>query len=140
MARISDPSKGRVIHANTVVGGFRENASLTTALTGTNNDLTYTSRARSSSGNSVRVTYVVAGVSTALSVAVAGNDITVNVATNASSVATSTAAQVKTAVDASVVAAALVTTANAAGNDGTGVVTALAFTNLTGGSSVVIGQ
>lgn len=117
-------------------------ATLTTALAGVQNDLTFTSRAarhQQESGNAVRVRYVVAGASTPLTVAVAGNDITVNVATSSGSVATSTAAQVRDAVNASVPASALVTAALATGNDGTGVVAALAYTNLTGGSDWVIG-
>lgn len=47
---------------------------------------------------------------------------------------TSTAAQVDAAIDAHAPAAALVTPANKAGNDGTGIVTAMARTNLSGGS------
>jgi hypothetical protein len=111
-------------------------ASLTTSLAGANNDLTFTADTAGSGGNSIRVRYVVAGTSTALSVSVSTNDITVNVATNGGGAPTSTAAQVKTAVDASGPAAALINTANAAGNDGTGVVAAMAFTNLAGGASV----
>jgi len=48
---------------------------------------------------------------------------------------TSTATLVKAGIDASTAAAALVTVANASGNDGTGVVTALAATNLAGGAT-----
>lgn len=124
------------------VGGTISSASLTTALTGSNNDLKYTSKASGSNysgGNSTRVRYVVAGANTALSVSVSGQDITVNVATDGSSAATSTAAQVKTAIEASAPAAALVTVANATGNDGTGVVTALAFTSLAGGQDYTVG-
>jgi hypothetical protein len=123
--------------------GVSNIASLTTALAGNNNDLTFTSKAVKSaytSGNTVRVRYVVAGNNTALSVAVAGNDITVNVATDGGGAATSTAAQVRDAINASGPAAALVTAANAAGNDGTGVVVALAYTNLSGGSDWVVGS
>lgn len=122
--------------------GVSMRASLTTALTGTNNDLTFTSNAPAHNrvgGNSVRVRYVVAGANTPLSVSVSGNDITVNVATNGSSAATSTAAQVATAVNGNASASALVTAENAPGNDGTGVVTALAYTSLTGGTDYVIG-
>jgi len=108
-------------------------ASLTTALAGANNDLTYT--AKDVGASSITVRYVVAGASTPLSVSVSGSDITVNVATNGSSAATSTAAQVKTAVDGNGPASALVSVANASGNDGTGVVTALGVTALTGGVS-----
>lgn len=122
-------------------GGFGQKAyaTLTTALTGTNNDITYTSVARGTGANSIRIRYVVAGASTPLTVTVAGNDITVNVATNGASAATSTGNDVRTAVNANATAAALVSAANATGNDGTGVVTALAYTNLAGGTDWTIG-
>jgi hypothetical protein len=116
------------------LAGHWSQASLTTALAGTQNDLTFTAVKFGESGNDIRVRYVVSGASTPLSVAVSGNDITVNVATNGSSAATSTAAQILAAVNASTDAARLVSAANATGNDGTGVVTALAYTNLTGGA------
>lgn len=110
-------------------------ASLTTALTGTNNDLVFTAVATGPDGNNIRVRYVAPGTaSQALSVVVSGSDVTVNLATNGSSVVTSTATLVRNAVNASVPAQALLTAANAAGNDGTGVVTALAYTNLSGGT------
>lgn len=108
-------------------------ASLTTAIAGANNDLVYTAKTGGVAGNAITVTYVVAGASTPLTVSVAANAITVNVATSAGSAATSTAAQVAAAVAASAPAAALVGAVNATGNDGTGVVAALAATNLTGG-------
>lgn len=112
-------------------------AALTTALAGANNDLKFTADTGGAGGNSVRVRYVVAGNGTVLSVAVAGNDITVNVATNGGGAATSTAAQVRDAVNAHGAAGALVTAANATGNDGSGVVAALAYTNLSGGVDAV---
>jgi hypothetical protein len=118
---------GRVSKAGTF-------ATLTTALTGTNNDLTYTARAGGTPGNSVTVAYVVAGLNTALSVTVAGSAITVNVATDGAGAATSTANQVRTAVLASAAAMALVSNVTLAEAAGTGVVTALAATALTGGS------
>lgn len=109
-------------------------ATLTTALTGTNNDLVFTAKDDGAEGNDITVRYVVAGANTPLTVSVSGRAITVNVATDGSSAATSTAAQVKTAVDASTAASALVSVANAGGNDGTGVVTALTATALSGGT------
>lgn len=124
----------------TVIGGFKTNARLTTALTGTNNDSTFTATRPGAAGNDIRIRYVVSGVSTPLSVAVSGNDITVNVATSGASAATSTAAQVNAAVNAHATASSMVSAANATGNDGTGVVTALAFTNLTGGTNHRIGR
>ncbi len=65
--------------------------------------------------------------------AVVGTDITVNVETNGVGAATSTSALVLAALNTSVPAAALIDTAHTGGNDGTGVVDALAFTNLAGG-------
>jgi hypothetical protein len=118
---------GRVAKAGTF-------ATLTTALTGTNNDLTYTARAGGPAGNSVTIAYVVAGLNTALSVTVAGSAITVNVATDGAGAATSTANQVRTAVLASAAAMAVVSNVTLAEAAGTGVVTALAATALTGGS------
>lgn len=122
------------------VGGQFRAATLSTNLAGNNNDLTYTAKAKGAAGNSIRVRYVVAGNDTALSVAVSGSDITVNSATDSGGAATSTATQVKDAIDASAPAAAKVSVANKTGNDGTGVIAALAYTNLTGGTDWVIGQ
>lgn len=127
--------------------GTKAKATLTTALTGTNNDLTYTAKAGGNeadnadyaAGNAVTVAYVVAGTGTALSVDVTASAITVNVATDGGGAATSTAAQVRDAVNGDTEAAALVTAENATGNDGTGVVTALAATPLAGGQNYVIG-
>jgi hypothetical protein len=109
-------------------------ASLTTALTGTNNDLLFKARYDGTAGNSLRVRIVVSGVNTPLSVSQSGNDLTINSATNGASAATSTAAQVLAAVNAIPPNDAKVRAELAAGNDGTGVVTALAFTNLAGGT------
>lgn len=116
-------------------GGPDVQASLTTALAGTNNDLTYTAKLDTTAGNAITVAYVVAGANTALSVSVTGNAITVNVATNGASAAVSTAAQVRDAVNAHAAASSLVSVQNAAGNDGTGVVAALSATALSGGAA-----
>lgn len=135
------PRPARVINwrgGSWTIGKYTQ-ATLTTAVAGTNNDLTYTARAGDTSGNSITVAYVVAGANTPLSVGVVGNAITVNVATNGSSAATSTAAQVRDAVMASTAARALVTVANATGNDGTGVVAAMGATALSGGAAGVLG-
>ncbi len=108
-------------------------ATLTTALAGANNDLVYTARTGGSGGNSITVAYIVAGASTALSVTVAGFAITVNVATDGASAATSTAAQVSAAVAANNDANALVSVANSGADTGAGIVAALAATALAGG-------
>jgi hypothetical protein len=120
--------------------GVHPRGALTTALTGTNNDLTITAVRPGVGGNSTTIAYVVAGANTPLSVSRSGSAITVNVATNGSSVATSTAAQVRDAINASDEAKHLVKAENAAGNDGTGVVTALSATALTGGADASIGK
>jgi hypothetical protein len=109
-------------------------ATLTTALTGTNNDLLFAALAAGPEGNSIRIKYVVSGASTPLTVIVDGLDITVNVATDGGSAAISTAAQIAAAIAAHPVASQLVSAANAPSNDGSGVVTSLSFTNLAGGA------
>lgn len=108
-------------------------ASLTTALAGTNNDLVFTAKVGGPSGNSIRIEYIVAAGTVPLTISVAGFDITVNVATT-SGTPTSTAALVKAALEANPDVNRLITIANAASNDGTGVVAALSITALAGGS------
>jgi hypothetical protein len=131
---------GRSIGGPWAVYGLLARGSLTTALTGTNNDLKITSVHGGVKGNSYSVVFVVAGTNTPLSVSRAGNVITVNVATNGAGAATSTAAQVRDAINASDEAKHLVRAELAAGNDGTGVVTALASTPLAGGTAQVAGH
>jgi predicted regulator of Ras-like GTPase activity (Roadblock/LC7/MglB family) len=111
-----------------------QKASLTTALTGANNDLVFTAKVAGPGGNSITVSYVVSGLNTALSVSVAGFAITVTVATDGAGNPTSTASQVLAAIQGNQDAAALVTAALAPSNDGSGIVTALAATALSGGS------
>lgn len=112
--------------------GIGNRATLTTALSGTNNDLTLLAKTPGTAANSIRLRIVVAGASTPLSVSVASNDITVNSATSAGSAATSTAKQVIDAINAHAAASALVWAQNEQSSDGTGVVTALGYTNLSG--------
>lgn len=109
-------------------------ASHTTALTGTNNDMVFTADKAGPFGDEIRIRYVVSGTGTSLSVDVVGTDITVNVATDGSGNPTSTAADIKTALEADPSAAALIDIANDAGNDGSGVVAAFAYANLSGGA------
>ena len=133
------PLKKTSIQPGGILVGQGVAASLTTALTGTNNDLVFTARDRGTAGNSTTISYVVSGANTALAVTVTGTAISVAVATNGSSAATSTAAQIAAAVLASPAANGLVLTANAASNDGTGVVVALSATALSGGADYVRG-
>jgi len=115
-------------------------ASLTTALTGTNNDLIFRARRAGVAGNSITVAYVVAGLSTPLSIAVTDQDIIVNVETNGSGDAISTAAEIQAALAADPGASSLLYAVLASGDDGTGVVIALAETPLAGGSEVLTEQ
>jgi hypothetical protein len=109
-------------------------ATLTTSISGTNNDLVYTAKTGGPAGNSIRIQYVVSGTSTAFALAVQGFDIVVTSATDGGGAATTTSAALKSAIEASFDASRLVTVAHAASNDGTGVLATLAATALAGGS------
>lgn len=98
-----------------------------------NGNLAVTAKGIGTIGNGVSLAMVNPGTANAvLGVVVTANAIVVNLATNASSLVTSTAAQVVAAIVASVPANALV--AVVAGGTGAGVVTPLAATFLTGGA------
>lgn len=109
-------------------------ASLTTALTGTNNDVVFTAKdAGAARGNAISVEYVDPGGATAtLGVVVDGSAITVNLGRTASAIDT-TGDLLKAAIEAEEAADALVSVADAAGNDGSGLVTAMSETTLEGG-------
>ncbi len=94
--------------------------------------VTYTADKKGTGGNSIRVAHVNPGAASPLSVAVSGNDITVTLAHSGTAI-TSTAAQVRDAVNAHAGAAPLVN-AGLTG-DGTGVAVAQALTNLAGGTN-----
>lgn len=109
-------------------------ATLTTSLTGTNNDFKLTARDAGVAGNSITLTLVDPSANDAtLSVDVSGTDITVNLATDGAGAITTTASDILTAINYDADAQDLVTVTLAAANDGTGVVTALTQTALTGG-------
>jgi phage tail sheath protein FI len=87
-------------------------------------------------GNNIQIRAVNPGTNNAsLSVSVAGNLITVNLATDGSAAATSTASAVLAAVNGSAPAAALVVAALGTGSSGASVYQAHAATNLAGGVS-----
>ena len=113
----------------------RKRATLTTALAGTNNDVLVSAYYYGSEGNAIRFGIVVPGTANAVaSVTVSGNDITFNSATTGvAGTPASTATQMMNAVNADAVAGKKVFLQLAAGNDGTGVIAALALTSLTGG-------
>lgn len=96
-------------------------------------DLTFTADTAGVAGNAVTVRFVNPGTASAsLSVSVTGSAITVNLATTAGSVPSSTATQIKAAVDAASAAQALVDTA--VSGTGATVQTAKAATSLKEGA------
>ena len=109
------------------------------------NGLTFTAKTYGAAGNSINIRYTdPAANDAALSVSVAGPAITVSLATGGAGAITSTAAQVKDAVDASAAASALVSVAvmtsdSGVADDGSGVVTAMAATSLASGAGTGIG-
>lgn len=109
-------------------------AGLATSLAGANNDLQFAAASPGAAGANITVTYADPGAADqALSVTVAGNNITVNLATGGAGAITSTAASILAAIQADAAASALVDVSLAGTNDGTGVVTAMAQTNLSAG-------
>lgn len=104
---------------------------LTTALTGNNNDLIF--KARSANDSTVSVKYTNAGASKALDITVTGKNIDIQLATNGSSVITTTANDIISLINNDADATALVKVCSADSNDGTGIVTVMAKTTLTGG-------
>lgn len=111
-------------------------AVLTTALAGVNNDLTFLAKTAGTAGNSITVALVAADAANeVLSVDVASSAITVNLATGSGKAITSTATEVRNAVNLDAEAKALVTASLAPGNSGVGVVTVLSAANLAGGAA-----
>jgi phage tail sheath protein FI len=109
-------------------------ARLLTGVVANNNALTVTSKLDGALGNTSSLRLVNPGTnSAALSVQVSGRDVTVNLATNGSGVITTTATQLKTAIDGNAAASALFTVANTGASTGAGVVTALRRATLAGG-------
>jgi hypothetical protein len=108
-------------------------ASLTINPTGGNNSMLYRARAAyyGPTGANIRVQYRdPGGASQPLTITVNTLDIIVDLATNTAGAITSTAAQIKTAIEGDVDANALVQITHNSPDDGTGVVTAMALTNL----------
>lgn len=112
---------------------------------GDDNSLTFTAVAYGAVGNDISITYVDPGAEDAeLSVSVDGSAITVSLATDETGTIVTTAAEVLAAIEASPAADALVVvtihTGDAgSGDDGSGVVTAMALDNLEGGTGVGVG-
>ena len=113
-------------------------STLTTALTGTNNDLVWSAASAwlGEKGDLITIEYRDPSANSAsLSIVVEGTAIIVNLATDGSGVITSTGDTIKTALAAHGVAAAMVSAVDATDNDGSGVVTAMTATRLSGGAN-----
>lgn len=107
-------------------------SSLSTALVGDNNDLVFTSKLTGVAGDAVTITYIDPAQAGALSIVVTGTDIVVNLAHDGNAI-TTIADDISAAIALDVDANALVGVADKAANDGSGLVTAMAKTALTGG-------
>lgn len=109
-------------------------ASLTTNMTGANNDLVFTAVEPGADGNNITVALTdPSGNDQALAITVTDTDIVVSLATGPAGAITTTASQLLAALNADEDAAALITTTLKTGNTGAGVVTALTETSLAGG-------
>lgn len=138
---VSSVSNGATVIVKEVNPTTPTAATLSTNLTGTNNDLVFTAVPSGAAGNSVTIAYIdPSGNDEELSIEVTGTDIVVNLATGGAGAITSTAAQILAAIEDNEDAAALVTVANKSSNNGTGVVTALAETALSGGLDWTVGD
>jgi hypothetical protein len=113
-------------------------ATLTSDMTNENADITLTAVDFGAGGNSISVVYINPGAEAALSVTVAGNAITVNLASSADPAITSTAAQVVEAINEHAEASLLVLATYE--GSGAGVVNAKSVASLTGGVTVTPGE
>ncbi len=130
--RVTAQRENQTLRSLSLQGGFQ--AALTTNLMGDNNDLTFTADAVGTAGNSITIAYVNPMSNNAsLVVSVAGSAITVTLSTDGNGAITATANAILADINAHLAASALVTASLAAGNNGTGVVTAMGATNLAGG-------
>lgn len=129
---------------NVYIGGEDETveATLATSLAGANNDLTFTAVHGGIVGNRIRIAYIDPGAASqplTVTVTETPGDVLIefSLATSGASAITTTGDDIKTALLASADASAHVTAADSGGNDGSGVVTALAATALAGGGAGV---
>jgi len=124
---------------STLTAAFQEGtvqvaATLVTNLAGANNDLTFTAKTAGVGGNSISVKYLAPGAaSSPLSVTVLGNQIIIGLGSDAAGNLMITASQLRDAVSADPSASALVGVQLASGNDGTGIVSPMTETFLSGG-------
>jgi hypothetical protein len=115
-------------------GNVEVAASLVTTLPALNDDLVFTAKTLGTVGNSISVEFEEPGGPNApLTVTTIGNRIIVSLASNDAGELTSTASQVQAAISASPSSSDLVNVQLASGNNGTGTVSAMAETFLSGG-------
>jgi hypothetical protein len=124
--------------ANNAALSVTEHANFKTLLTGSNNDTVFTAVEEGAGGDDITIAFVDPAANNAIeSVSVVGKAITFHLATGSGGAITSTPTTLKATLLASVAASALVTAVNAAGNDGSGAVTALSATAL-GGHAIIV--
>lgn len=110
-------------------------ASYTTSLSGDDNDLVFTAVKAGTEGNSLTIAYIDPSANDAeLSLDWTYPDLVVNLATGAGGAITSTADDIAAAIAADEVVSRYFSVANAAANDGSGVVTALSEQSLASGT------
>jgi hypothetical protein len=125
---------------NTLVAGGIDgsgavDATLSTSLTGDNNDIDFTAVTGGGAGNAITIEYIDPGADNSpLDVDVVDRAIKVYLATDGDGLITTTGDLLKAAITAHPVASTMVTVADKSANDGSGVVTAMAATHLSGGS------
>jgi hypothetical protein len=109
----------------------QQQSTLTTSLTGANNDLKFTAQTAGTGGDAITIRYLdPAGNDQELDVTVAGSAITVHLSTGGGGAITTTASSIVSKIAGTPAATALVDSDPAPANDGTGVVTAMVATHL----------
>jgi len=132
---LSDQLAQKNVSSVTLDSGVQ--ASVETGIEGSDNAITWTASSSypGTEGNAITVALVDPSANNAaLSVSVTGTAITVSLATGVAGAIESTAAEVMAAIEGNAAASALVTVADTGTSAGTGVVAAVAASNLTGGA------
>ena len=131
---IASLSNGASIVVQEVNERVKTAATLSTTMTGANNDIVLTAVAAGVAGNAITLALIdPSGNDEELAIVVTGTDIVVNLATDGGGTITTTATLLLAALAADEDAAALVSGALKGADTGEGVVTALAEAALTGG-------
>ena len=153
---VADEYGEKIIPAGTIVGGNGVilnptnlvsdvnigfvKAALTTAFATANSNLTFSAREEGTAGNAVKVALVAQDLADqVLSVAVAGTTITVNLATDENKAIITTANDVIAIITENDIARDLVSVENIKNSDGSGIVSTIAATALSGGANGTAG-